>query len=388
VIPEAWLPVALAFLQNPEAPVACTRGPAQATDLLLGSDPRGPVEPRPNSMKTLLAPILLCLSTTALATPAVDGDWVPDFDVAQALVQKGGAHEGRLLLVDFTGSDWCGWCIRLHDEVFAHESWQVAAAKDYVLVSLDFPRSAKLKAEVPNPQRNAELQAKYGVKGFPTILILTPDGEVLGRTGYRAGGPDAYWKHMVDLRKKGEEELAVNRKLVATLSAAEGDAWVPAWQAVVDTLRRSGADRPGSGLLIAGVREAFVRDPQNELGLLAQAVVVSLSIGQADAELLAAAIHVDPKNEAGLREHALHQLVQAATTKADVEAAMPHIAAFHAVGKRWNDEHALKIYLLGAYWAKSILNDLETAKVYASHGLEIGTKNAEYRATLESIEKS
>ena len=67
---------------------------------------------------------------------------------------------------------------------------------------------------------------------------------------------------------------------------------------------------------------------------------------------------------------------------------MPHIAAFHAVGKRWNDEHALKIYLLGAYWAKSILNDLETAKVYASHGLEIGTKNAEYRATLESIAKS
>jgi thiol-disulfide isomerase/thioredoxin len=340
-------------------------------------------------MKTLLAPLLLTLlSSTATAAPATGGDWLPDFDAAQALVSKGGAHEGKLLLVDFTGSDWCGWCIRLHDEVFAHESWQVAAEKDYVFVSLDFPRDPKIKAKVPNPKRNAELQAKYGVQGFPAILILTPDGEVLGRTGYQAGGPEAYLKHMTELRTKGQKELADNRQLVDALSKAEGDAWVPAWQAVVDKLRRFGADKPGSSLLIAGVREAFDRDPENKLGILAQAVVVSLSLGEADAALLAASIRVDPKNEAGLREHALYQLVQAATTKANVESAMPHVAAFHAVGKRWNDEHAFQIYLLGAYWAKSIMKDLEAAKLYARQGLDIGTKNAEYRGALESILKS
>ncbi|MGB0767609.1 MAG: hypothetical protein ACPGYV_07840, partial [Phycisphaeraceae bacterium] len=81
------------------------------------------------------------------------------------------------------------------------------AKKNWVLVALDFPRDEEIKAKVPNPERNKELQAKYGVRGFPTILLMTADGEVFGRTGYQAGGPEKYLEHMAELRA-GRQQIA------------------------------------------------------------------------------------------------------------------------------------------------------------------------------------
>ena len=74
---------------------------------------------------------------TAVSSSAMSGEgWVADFDVAVKQAREQGKH----LLVDFTGSDWCGWCIKLHDEVFAKEAFLKAAQEKYVLVALDFPR--------------------------------------------------------------------------------------------------------------------------------------------------------------------------------------------------------------------------------------------------------
>jgi protein disulfide-isomerase len=125
-------------------------------------------------------------SAHAPAGPVVKG-WTEDLDLAM----KFAARTKRPIVLDFTGSDWCGWCIKLHDEVFSKDTFKAYADKNLVLVVVDFPRGKKQSDEVKG--RNRELAAKYGVRGFPTIVILDSTGKKeLGRTGYVRGGPDAF----------------------------------------------------------------------------------------------------------------------------------------------------------------------------------------------------
>ncbi len=104
--------------------------------------------------------------------------WTTDFDAAL----KEAAATKRLVLVDFTGSDWCGWCIKLDEEVFDKPEFKAAAPKKFVLVKLDFPQKKKLPAG--ERERNDALAKKYEVQGYPTILVLDGEGKVVGRTGY------------------------------------------------------------------------------------------------------------------------------------------------------------------------------------------------------------
>ncbi len=119
--------------------------------------------------------------------------WLTDYD--QAL--KVAAEKQRPVLVDFTGSDWCGWCIRLDKEVFSQEGFKSYARENLVLLKLDFPRRIKLPKE--EADRNQALAGKFGVQGFPTIVLLGPDGQEKARTGYRAGGAEAYVEHLKGL---------------------------------------------------------------------------------------------------------------------------------------------------------------------------------------------
>ncbi len=122
----------------------------------------------------------------ANSVPEVKG-WTEDLDKAK----KYAAASKRPILLDFSGSDWCGWCIKLHDEVFSKDAFKTYADNNLVLVELDFPRSKKQSDAIK--QRNRELANKYGVRGFPTIIVLDPSGEkILGRTGYMRGGPSAF----------------------------------------------------------------------------------------------------------------------------------------------------------------------------------------------------
>jgi len=125
--------------------------------------------------------LLTLFAASALsAQEETHSKWYDDFDVAVEAAKR----EKKDLLVDFTGSDWCGWCIRLHKEVFDHAAFDAGVKDHFILVALDFPRGEAAKKKVPNPARNNELQQKYGVRGFPTILLMGADGEVYGKTGY------------------------------------------------------------------------------------------------------------------------------------------------------------------------------------------------------------
>ncbi|WP_309399489.1 thioredoxin family protein [Cerasicoccus maritimus] len=120
------------------------------------------------------------------AQPNVPAGWVTDYQGALAKAKK----EGKAVLIDFTGSDWCGWCIKLDKEVFDQAAFEEYAEKNLVRVYLDFPNN-KPQTEALSKQ-NEELAKKYGVQGFPTIMVLDSDGQSLAKIGYQRGGAEKY----------------------------------------------------------------------------------------------------------------------------------------------------------------------------------------------------
>jgi protein disulfide-isomerase len=116
-------------------------------------------------------------------------------DVKEAMVVS--TKENKPLFLFFTGSDWCGWCIKLQKEVLRTPEFEKWAKDNVVLVELDYPRMNLQTAEIQN-QNNQILQA-FGVQGFPTIHLakaIQKEGQVnfqgLGSTGYVPGGPLAF----------------------------------------------------------------------------------------------------------------------------------------------------------------------------------------------------
>lgn len=112
--------------------------------------------------------------------------WSTNYDQAFQLAKT----KKLPLLMNFTGSDWCSWCTRLDREVFSTPQFKEYAAEHLVLLKLDFPRD---KAQNDSEKRqNKLLLDHYGVKGFPTIIILDSEGNYLDKMGYQSGGPDSY----------------------------------------------------------------------------------------------------------------------------------------------------------------------------------------------------
>jgi thioredoxin-related protein len=120
--------------------------------------------------------------------------WETDFEKASAKAKT----EGKHILLDFSGSDWCGWCIKLDDEVFSKEVFKAYAKDNLVLVLADFPND-KSKQSTAVKKQNEELAKTYGVQGFPTVYILDSSAKPVAKTGYQAGGPEAYVEHVKKL---------------------------------------------------------------------------------------------------------------------------------------------------------------------------------------------
>ena len=117
-------------------------------------------------------------------------NWHINLEEAVKVAQE----ENKNILVNFTGSDWCVWCHRLRDEVFIQDEFKKYADDNLILVKLDFPRKTKLPEE--EQEYNTNLMYKYGVRGFPTILLLDSDGNLVRQTGYQQGGAESYIKHI------------------------------------------------------------------------------------------------------------------------------------------------------------------------------------------------
>jgi thioredoxin-related protein len=132
-----------------------------------------------------------------LASPAfAELSWTTDLPKAMEKAKS----ENKLVMMDFTGSDWCGWCIKLNKEVFSTPEFAEYAKKNLVPVEVDFPRKKELSAE--QKKANLELQNKYKIEGYPTIIVLNSEGKKVGELGYMAGGPKAFIAKLDELKKK------------------------------------------------------------------------------------------------------------------------------------------------------------------------------------------
>jgi protein disulfide-isomerase len=115
------------------------------------------------------------------------GEWLTDYNAA--LAQAKSSHKNVLL--DFTGSDWCPWCIKMDKDVLNTTQFKDFADKNLVLTLVDFPQTKQLPQK--EQDQNSQLQSQYAVQGFPTFILVDKDGKVLGQqVGYLEGGPTAF----------------------------------------------------------------------------------------------------------------------------------------------------------------------------------------------------
>lgn len=125
-----------------------------------------------------------------------ESDWLTDYKKAQQEAKAG----NKFMLLDFTGSDWCGWCKKFDREVLLQPEFKDYARDNLVVVELDFPRAKQQTPELR--KQNLELAQQYEIVGFPTIVVLSADGQKLWRyDGYFPDGPAAFIAQLQKLRK-------------------------------------------------------------------------------------------------------------------------------------------------------------------------------------------
>jgi thioredoxin-related protein len=138
----------------------------------------------------ILATILLLPLRSAPSDPASAVQWTENYPEALARAKQ----EHKPVLLDFTGSDWCIWCKRLHEEVLSQTPFADYARDHLILVELDYPQDKTQTEELK--KQNAKLSEQFSVTGYPTIVMVDAEGKELGRTGYMQGGAKTFVREL------------------------------------------------------------------------------------------------------------------------------------------------------------------------------------------------
>ena len=146
--------------------------------------------------------VLFCSAIfLSAAFASAEVDWLTDFDAAKAKAKS----DHKLVLLDFTGSDWCGYCIQLDRAILSKPEFKQYADKNLILAEIDFPRRGGPKwnaQSIELKKQNEQLGAKYQIEGFPTLVVLNGDGKTVWRyDGYYPGGVAAFLAELDKVRK-------------------------------------------------------------------------------------------------------------------------------------------------------------------------------------------
>lgn len=200
---------------------------------------------------TMLKNLVVAAAVAAVVAPAfAETEWMTDLPAAQ----ERAAAEGKLVLVDFTGSDWCGWCVRLRKDVLDTPAFAEYAADKFVLDEVDVPQNPNFDKELR--ARNEELCARFSVDGFPTLMVLTPEGMVVG--GFVGGRPDL---------ASVQEPLEAARANAEALKAAESAEGVEKAKALFAVYQSLAEELQASA---AALREEIIAlDPEDTTGMQA-----------------------------------------------------------------------------------------------------------------------
>ena len=140
--------------------------------------------------------LLSCFVFVCCGPVLAEANWLTDYEAAKAKAKS----DHKLVLLNFTGSDWCGYCKLMQAQIFSKPQFQDYAAKNLVLVELDFPRF-KQQGDVVRKQ-NMKLASEYDIEAFPTLVVLSPEGKPLAKNpGYIEGGPEPLIAALEKLRK-------------------------------------------------------------------------------------------------------------------------------------------------------------------------------------------
>ena len=153
------------------------------------------VERKELRMRKIIIALLACFSMAQVW--AADVTWLTSVPQAEEQAKK----ENKLVLIDFTGSDWCVWCQKLEKDTFSKQKFIDYAQANLVLVRLDYPMHKDLPDDLK--KANDELAKKYDIEAYPTLIALKPDGTTVWKQeGYLKGGPKALIVQLDDAKKK------------------------------------------------------------------------------------------------------------------------------------------------------------------------------------------
>ncbi len=174
--------------------------------------------------------IFALVTAVAAVLPVHAAEWMTDFEAAKAKAKA----EGKTVLVDFTGSDWCHFCIVLRRRVLDTPAFEAWGADKFVYLEVDLPRTTRLPQELL--KQNNELVKQYRVGGFPTVIVLDAAGHALG--GFTGG-----MTRLNDVQKALEPALAVHLHLQSAPAGeaeplARAAALAKAYAAYPDNYRR------------------------------------------------------------------------------------------------------------------------------------------------------
>lgn len=197
----------------------------------------------------LLACLFVCLQLSTLLG-AGDG-WGSDFDAAMVKAKA----ENKDVLLEFTGSDWCPPCKALNETITGTEEFMTAAKEKFILVQLDFPKNKPQTKAVK--LENQKISAKYKIKGYPTILLCDPSGQVYGKTGLKRVTVPAYLEHLDKMRE-------AKAKRNAAFALAEEATGVEKAKALNEGLLAMGTEIP-SQFYQSTIKQIKELDPNMEL---------------------------------------------------------------------------------------------------------------------------
>jgi thioredoxin-related protein len=156
--------------------------------------------------------LLLALCAVCQTVRSENVEWFTDAEAAQAKAKA----ENKLVLLDFTGSDWCIWCQRLKRNVFDDTEFAQYAKSKLVLVEVDFPQHKTLPEA--QQQANAQLEKTHRINSYPTVILLDPDGKQVARLGYVFGGASSFIAKLEKKVAKAKSETPVAKATPAPSS--------------------------------------------------------------------------------------------------------------------------------------------------------------------------
>ena len=192
--------------------------------------------------KIIMACFLSVLCFQSFALTGFD----PNYDAAL----KRAKDNSKPILILFTGSDWCSWCVKLEKEVLSKSEFLDYATNAWELVIADFPQKKKISSKLKKQYQ--ALQGKYGVRSFPTVLLIDAEGKQLCRGGYSKGGAKVWLEKFLNklkiaplveqylapiekkinaLNKEAEKEVATK---VKTLEPTDCKKWLQEYKSIAN----------------------------------------------------------------------------------------------------------------------------------------------------------